>query len=194
MCLIFTAKAQKDYNKHEIMAGYGYLSNIDVRVKLALVFDINQLLYYKTPIDSLRRYGNIHISYKYRVHERILIGAAVMYAPMKVPVINATYLSGGTETIKLGDLHYHVFTVAPEMNVLYVKNPTFKLYGNFGVGLTFGMIHFKNVANETNHKWSKYINYQLAPVCFRFGSNIGGFIELGWGYKGLVNGGVFFNL
>ena len=199
MCFLFAANAQdskqKDFNKHEIMAGYGYFSNVDVRVKLALAFDNftqNFTQYYEIPLDSLHRYGDFHLSYKYRVSKRILVGAAIMYAPMKTTVLNRTSLEGENKK-KMGDLRYHIFTVAPEMNVLYIANPTFKMYGNFGVGFTFGMIHFKNVANETNHKWSKYFNYHIAPVCFRFGSNVGGFIELGWGYKGIVNGGVFFN-
>jgi hypothetical protein len=80
------------------------------------------------------------------------------------------------------------------MNILYVANQTFKIYANFGIGATFGMIHYTNLLNETNYKWAKRFNYQITPIAFRFGNNIGGFVELGFGYKGIFNGGIFFNM
>jgi hypothetical protein len=197
ICLFFGATAQAQYNKHEIMAGYGYYSNIMITVKLALHADdwSQNLLQqqYSIPLDSLKRFGDIHLSYKYRVHKRIMVGVALVYSGFKVPVHNNTTLSG-IETQKIGDLRYHIFTIAPEMNVLYFANENSKMYGNFGLGYTLGMIHYTNSLNETNYKWSKRFNYQVTPIAFRFGSNIGGFVELGFGYKGIFCGGLFFNL
>jgi len=37
------------------------------------------------------------------------------------------------------------------------------------------------------------VNAQFSPLCIRFGKKYGGYLEGGYGYKGVVNTGVYYS-
>jgi hypothetical protein len=84
----------------------------------------------------------------------------------------------------------HFTTVALELNWLYLNRRHFQLYGGAGVGLShwleFDQDKDLSKYTETGNK----VGYNLTLLGFRFGGDLGGFVELGAGYKGLVSCGL----
>lgn len=84
-------------------------------------------------------------------------------------------------------------TFAPELTVAYLdtrqERTRIKLYGAFSYGIS--ILQDQNVgvghADETGPKpWA----FQATPLGVRLGRQVAGFLEVGFGYKGIVNGGI----
>lgn len=114
---------------------------------------------------------------------------------------NERFSYGGSaifETVGLSDKNsddkygYNAITFAPEAKFKYL-NPgnQFNVYGLLGAGVTFLNTNDKS----DNEKESfTHFNFQVTPIGIEYGSNVKGFLELGFGYKGLISGGVQFGL
>ena len=110
------------------------------------------------------------------------------------PEQNATGLEGTTG-------HYIVrsYTLATEALFAYIKKGRFMFYGYGGAGATIFKdnytLYYGNgtpVTLPSNpYTYSHtYFNMQVSPIGIRFGGNIAGFVEMGFGYKGLISGGL----
>jgi hypothetical protein len=102
-----------------------------------------------------------------------------------------------------GDNYYNIgtytrtsFIIAPEFEVPYYIKHGLKLYMIVALGARFSNA---NISYDPN-AYAPYTRpepnviipaFQYTPIGIRFGSGIGGFAELGWGYKGIINGGFF---
>jgi len=81
-------------------------------------------------------------------------------------------------------------TLAAEMTFLYCSRGLFQAYGMLGLGV----LHWSeedldqdgNVSEESGNK----LAYQVTPLGIRVGRSLGVFGELGYGYKGIVFGGL----
>jgi hypothetical protein len=85
------------------------------------------------------------------------------------------------------------FTVAPEVSVAYLDtrdaNTRVKLYGaaSFGISVLSDNVLGRGEADESGPKaWGG----QITPFGVRLGRQFAVFTEIGFGYKGLVNGGL----
>lgn len=128
-------------------------------------------------------YQVIGLHYRYHKSNDLTFGAGVAYYKSKSDVDGsyATFLS-----------------VAPEVTWSYI-NPRradgkvhARLYGLASVGFMFVTEHFSSSFRPTGVRsnYTYFALYQLTPVGLRIGGNFGGFMELGWGFKGLINVGV----
>jgi len=99
--------------------------------------------------------------------------------------------------------HYtvHSYTLAVEGLFAYVRTPRFMFYGYAGAGGTMfkeTYIFYPNAPHPAPVKLPTnpydyrhtYFNAQVSPLCIRFGGDIAGFIETGFGYKGFMCGGI----
>jgi hypothetical protein len=86
--------------------------------------------------------------------------------------------------------------ITPELSWAYydrnkkANNTNVKLYGVFSVGyarLTNDMV-YNTTLDQVNTITGGAV--QVTPIGIRIGSNVAGFAELGFGYKGLINLGV----
>jgi len=93
--------------------------------------------------------------------------------------------------------------IAPEVGFTYFSEKNIKLYSFFGFGTRITSeqytydpgIGFAYAYDTTQTKANKFAPIiQITPIAFRFGKNIGGFAEIGWGYKGIFNFGFFYKL
>jgi hypothetical protein len=199
----YTAKAaDKDYKLCEVQLGYGLVSYDGMMIRLAhLVDNLEQSFtqYYEIPMSSFKRYGDVSFSFKFRPANRIMIGATLIWTGTKSDVCNRTYIEG-EKAIQMGTLNYNFFTPAIDLNVLYIAKEKFKLYGDLGLGYTIGLIDYKNVEYKFSHnpdkkarKMYNHFNFQFSPIGFKFGNRAGGFVEFGFGYRGIISGGFFAN-
>ena len=132
------------------------------------------------------------ISFTYRRvsnSEMFLWGASVSY--------NATngkmYYLGNYE----GELKRNFITVAFEGHYRYQNVNKVQLYSGIGIGYSMGNETLTPSGESGKTAVSGSINriaYQINAIGIRIGDNIGGFLELGYGYKGIVNAGLSIQL
>lgn len=117
------------------------------------------------------------VSYKYHVARRLAIGGSSSYNPN---VYSWLYDYEGDDWKRRG------LTTAGEVTVFWQRAREFEFYAMGGVG--FSTIHssYANLSTRTNFRYAT----QVTPIGLRMGTKVGAFIELGYGYKGIFNGGL----
>jgi opacity protein-like surface antigen len=94
---------------------------------------------------------------------------------------------------EVGIFHKKHYTLALEAEYDYIRSGKFTMYGLAGIGGTLYTLsyedHNNNSLNDSNA--NPYVAFQVTPIGLRFGKNIGGFLEFGFGYRGIVNAGMF---
>ena len=100
-----------------------------------------------------------------------------------------------------GHYELHTYTLALETIFVYRKTRQKMVYGLLGAGVTYfddNCVIYDNAplgapvplpSNPYDYRTAMF-NFQITPLGIRWGDNIGGFFELGFGYKGIVNGGI----
>lgn len=78
---------------------------------------------------------------------------------------------------------------ALELDYRWVYKPSFQLYSGLGAGLRFrkGRYH---VGDELETTDNTFPTFHVNALGLRFGKQVGLFLELGLGYKGVLNGGL----
>lgn len=175
-CASMPSEAQ-DNGKSELNIGAGIMSSEDAATDLALlwasaVFNSHQ------EVRVTR--ASWSISYKYHVSERFAIGGSSVYNP--------------TPDKWILDFDYYYddewqgrsLTTAAEATLFWVKGKDFQFYGTVGAGFFAKRRMLYDTQVET--KWGT--TFQATPVGLRIGNKVGVFMELGYGYKGVFNGGL----
>lgn len=170
----------QDEGKSEIGISAGILPTEDVINETLVRFvDLFFPSHRQVRVDNVSVFG----SYKYFVSEKIAVGATVGYNSRAKP-FNYENWNRRNEGIK-------VLTIAGEGSFYYLKRRNVGLYALGGMGcfiVTSG--NYNNYSNYNNFG----LTLQLTPLGIRFGRKLGGFAEIGYGYKGLVNMGISLKL
>lgn len=88
------------------------------------------------------------------------------------------------------------YTIAPEMEFVYVNRRWFRFYALFGAGVALvkeQYDYYQGGSNPENKTNSVSPNMQITPLGLGFGGRLKGNIEVGLGYKGLLNCGISYN-
>lgn len=127
--------------------------------------------------------GLISIGYRYSINDRLSVGSDIGYASQSSDL---EYNSNGRKEIGGSRKANHIL-VLPTAKFSYIKKGLFDFYGSASVGVIFSQStdNYKNSSifksDNTGFAW------QLNPAGLRIGKKIGGFIEVGAGYKGFVS-------
>jgi hypothetical protein len=78
---------------------------------------------------------------------------------------------------------------ALEMDYRWVYKPSFQLYSGLGAGLRFRKGQY-DVGDELETTNNTFPTFHVNALGLRFGKQVGLFFELGFGYKGVLNGGL----
>ena len=88
-------------------------------------------------------------------------------------------------------------TIAPEIYYVYLYRKYFEAYTLLGAGASF--ITTTTTTNATPYAPASTVTeakdglkMQYTPIGIRVGGHLSGFVELGFGYKGIVNTGISF--
>ncbi|MGI6049105.1 MAG: hypothetical protein ACOYEG_14045, partial [Petrimonas sp.] len=164
--------------------GYGVVSTDQTiftmsRIFTSIVYKVFEESY---NFKSSSYTGPLTLSYHHTLerNERFSFGGSLAYE-------NAEFINTENGNDAFG---YNAFTVAPEGKFKYL-NPKnkFNMYAVLGLGITF--FSYNNYErNETDVL--RHINLQFTPLGFEYGGNVKGFLELGFGYKGIISGGIAF--
>ena len=172
--LFFNAlSAQTIEGQHELSVSAGYLSGRTVNDKLTGEKAGKETM--ATP--------SYFASYRYYVRDKVSIGGTF-----------------GTQTIQGKSGSQYIYnpytytfvntTAAAEITYAYKDMRHYQLYTLFGTGIShFTERDFFSAPGSVAFSGNAF-NFQYTPVAIRFGGKVAGFVELGVGYKGVINGGL----
>lgn len=167
---------------HELYMGYG-------------VFSTNKWIDNLSDLEAIRKTGTqrcnkmqtgpFHFGYKLHVSEKSSIGAMLVH--------DYVHSDNMLDEIKLGYSRHNYFALILGKDHKYLDTGKLCLYLTFAAGIIYG--HQKYIPmNESDQEKVEniiHLNFQVVPIGIKYGENIGVFLELGVGCKGVINAGVF---
>lgn len=167
-CLVLLASfsynnAQAQCRKSEISLGYGYYSEYSFANH-----GMNSAPYSTSS-------GSFTLGYRYYVSNQVTLGLGFGYEDI------STWGS--------------FFTIAPELTVAYIDTrhdyTRVRLYGSVSAGISVLTDKVIDASHgEADESGAKPWAFQATPLGMRIGRQFAGFIEVGYGYKGLIHGGI----
>ena len=173
-------------------------------------------------VPTMRQYintfssGILSLQYKYYISNRCTIG---FFAGVEQQSGDWYYddMSGHSDdwgTFRLGSFSRTAFTIAPEFSFAYLNKKNVRLYSSVGMGATFKKeqdiyepalynyysLYAPNTSipvaetRVSNNVMKFNAYYSPLGVRFNLGGHINGFLEAGFGYKGIFNGGISYSL
>lgn len=181
-----TVLAQNTHNKHELRIGFS--DAIPLTIGDALLYGFTSGLTsgiagYTKDTKNDKSSGMWGIGYKYHINNRFSAGMEV------------SYLSSSKDiNFKKSDDEYNVhrkssfLLILPTAQYHYLNREKLQLYGNIGLGvLNYSIKEDKDVGSEAFDENYTSFAFQVNPIGLRVGKRIGGFAELGFGFKGIIN-------
>ena len=181
--------AQIPMPKHEVYAGFGLLNDNQILAMATDIVGTIVTLGYLVKPGSYRALTPF-MTYRYWFSKHFGLGGIFAFDYNSVKVYNGTDPKDHSVQMREVNRYYMTFAVEPTFN--YVYKPSWQLYGYLGLGVT--IVSFANATfnDGTNPNISRlpYVNAHFTPIGMRFGKEFGGFLEFGYGYKGILNAGI----
>jgi opacity protein-like surface antigen len=191
------AQTDKSFDKHEVNLGVGVLSSNQISgflKDIIMDFVLNITSSGKITRENRSYSATWHAGYKYSLSKRWAIGAEFAYYGSSSDILVSGY--------KFGRLSDNYYTLALEMDFKYINKDDFKFYSTLGIGGTqfkqnlevdinlLPQIPIPITIEQETYSQMRF-NYQFTLIGLKFGKTFGGYAELGIGYKGILNGGLF---
>ncbi|TRX37946.1 hypothetical protein FNW52_03335 [Flavobacterium sp. ZT3R18] len=172
--------AQEKQGKSEIRFSYGLGTVPQFADLMSDVWSVGLTGgYYKT--ENNQGTGAIGLEYLYDITPRISLKGGFVYEKVGKDIIIAKVKSGRME-----DSYY---TVLAGADFNYFQKKTVKLYSGVSGGVSVNHHEYAGQTDTTN-----LVAYQVDAIGVRFGNKFGGFVNLGFGYKGILNAGLSYKL
>lgn len=176
---VFTANAEEyETPSDEISVSVGYFTHPHV----ALTFGDAFGGIIDGDASSENSLGSFGVTYMHNLNKRFGLGATTSYE----------YIY---KNAKDGKKYTENFiTVMPTVRAYWFRHNHFGMYSRLAAGVALNCSKgYVNGTGEENSQTDVLFGFHLAPVSMEFGSSkVSGFLELGWGYQGIVNAGVKF--
>ncbi len=179
--LMFAQESGSDFKRNELRGGAGLWSSNELINNYSDLFS-TALSGSTYSVSNDKSLGNFSLAYRYGLNKRLSVGATLSYSLLKSDV--------NFEGSKTGTSTNNYLTAAPEVEYKYLYTKNFKMYGFVGAGLTVNRQEVKE-NGKTSIDNSPFFNFQISPLCIQVGNNFGLYIESGFGYKGIINAGLF---
>jgi hypothetical protein len=157
--------------------------------------------------------GAFFLTYRYFFTNRFAIGVSAGVDNVKGPLTEGNPNVNGGQDGTVGTYIRNSATIAPEFFVKYFRHGRVMIYGYAGIGYTFAklekaynpQVYASSYQNGVNTSYGLppylssenpvyanqgHINGQFTPFGLRIGNMIAWDLELGFGYKGLINTGL----
>ena len=197
--LLITALCPKVYAQdmagcQEFSASYGTTSGTDMIQGFYLNrgrANFDHPSYY----DATSKTGNLFLTYRYSVCKRLSIGITLGAEHVDFDHYSNPHFG---DPVLLGKYKAGITTMAFELKPVYLNSEYVQLYALIGIGARYydQTQTAGSPAGTSDNVWlPKYmLNSQWTPIGIRVGKNIGGYAELGVGYKGLANIGCYYKI
>ncbi len=175
------AKAQSQTEYH-IGIGTGSVQELAVRNATHPLFNVASLRT-ETPTYAYSVAGPVRIGVKKHEGKHFLLGADFNYSNIEMM---STYADGSSHFSNFVN-----YTLMASTQYKFIDKPKLTLYS----GIDFG-VSFASVKNQENGRTNQDLTaaFQVNFLGARYGSKYGLFAELGYGFNGFANGGLFCRL
>ena len=172
-----TMETVNKFKKHDITAGVGLVNDVQFLYKFNRLGGL-----YVPNSDWLHSIADgvftPFVTYKYWFNKRFALGVSFLLNLDSVRVVDYIAYRNSKNYSRIQP------TIAMEYVFNYVYRPIWQLYTSLGLGTTITKIHQSKLSNSID------FNMHFSPLGLRVGKDVGGFIELGFGYKGFLNAGI----
>jgi len=184
VCIAQFSFSQEHFN--EISINYGIATTDDVSTAFGTIFeDIVYGIFGDSTQYNNSSTGVFLFTYQHQFSKVISAGPVFGYEIMETDV------TSHDKTI--GTLKHNTFILAIEGRVDYLNKEMFGMYLGLGVGATF--INVKSSSGEkdvSDTDPNSHFNFHVTALGFRVGKKFGGIAELGYGYRGITNVGLYY--
>jgi hypothetical protein len=187
LSLPFHSKAQTTKGEHDISISYGLVSGRQIADGLTQGEDGGG------NYESSHS-GNVFINYRYFFTNRFALGVTGGFQNISGNMEPEQSIGGIVNAYSLTNL-----TFAAELTTVFLNSPYLQLYVLFGLGGSDAYLNNStyplNTVYQTGYSepaTGPRFNFQLDPIALRVGGKLSFFMELGIGYKGIVNTGLTF--
>lgn len=183
---------QDDYPRNEIYGGLGLLTAQDATVAIkSLLVDISSAVINSIaeelgadPLnyerDTRGTIGAWSIGYNRYASARWSVGAMVNYQRYRHEFTFSNDAQGTARD--------RFITLMGRTDYRWVNKPNFQMYSGLALGASFMSVQSISPANIEST--TTLFAFQVNPLCFRFGNQIGFFVETGLGFNGLLAAGL----
>ncbi len=173
---------ERSYDHHDISIGYGiFIPDQFKNVESSMLDERYPDKRYVR--DEYSSTGAIFITYRHVLkNEVMLFGVTAGISSSASKIYNVGQFEG--------DLTRQFITVAVEWEYRYVNQGLIQVYSGLGLGYTYGTEKLSPPSELGTPEATGDISsiaYQLNAVGVRLGKKYAGFVEFGYGYKGIVN-------
>lgn len=178
----------QSFNHHDFSLSYGVVTPERFYTFKSSILD-DQLPDNRYIRDNYSSSGNLFFTYRFvSLNEFLVWGGTVGYGISSMEV----YYMGQ----KQGVIDRQFITASFELQYRYVNNGFFQMYSGIGVGLIAGKERFTSEIEGVNSDSRNMFlpGYQLNLAGVRFGKRLGVYLELGYGYKGIMNIGISYSV
>lgn len=139
--------------------------------------------------------GIFCLEYRYAVNKRFRFGVDLGLSKITGKI---TVSPENTPSIKEKELN---FLILPTAEFTYIRRHLFQFYSSASVVLCFARHYETEIINtgkdfaQKDSEFKTFLSYQINPIGFRVGNRrIGGFVEVGIGYKAFITTGLSLGL
>lgn len=181
---IFLLICSNSYSqKNQISAGYGVGSSNQI---LDIFENVFSTIFLPTAtLNETSSMGEFRLAYAYTPKERWHYGAAFSYSQTDYDVTD--------NGAKIGEQVNAYYTIAAETSYSFLKKEKLNLYSLLGAGATIATSEQKTTYS-TGDSHDTFFNFQVTPFGISYGKQWGGFAEVGFGYRGILSFGAFYNI
>jgi len=174
----------KTLGKNEIRVGYGMLTGVEMANAVYNIWPAIgiSIIARDTIADySPSFYGVAGMNYARHLKPWISIGVSASLNPIN------TYIRSkkGYEYT----YSYYVLSVMPRVDFIYLNKGAFSMYSGIEVGAAF-IFWTDKKGNTTDTDFGVSPAFHINAFGIRIGKDIGGFMEWGYGFRGVFNFGV----
>lgn len=172
------------FHRTEVSFSYGILTNSQLYEIIRVIANAFDDYEYEATKFTGGLFATIRRS---SANNKFRYGIAIGYDGAK-----GTYIDPVSSSSTPGTYRASHVTVAGEGLFAYMNKPTVRLYGFIGAGYTnMTYRRTRNSSSNTETESGGSFNFQVTPIGVSFGQQFGGFLELGVGYKGVINIGAY---
>ncbi len=174
--------------EHRFSAGVGTLTtNQFDDFFSAVARNIAGGIFNGSSIENGSDLGEFRFSYAFTPGRRLAWGATISYNLSKYDIIKNSAKQGAQTSA--------YYTFAGEGTYYYLQKDWIRLYGLLGAGITMVGSKQKDLGGAViDSETQSFFNFQVTPVGLSVGRRLGGFAELGFGYRGVASIGAYYRL
>lgn len=132
--------------------------------------------------DNTKYSPSFGVTYKYAFKNKWMI------------FIDGSYQSANEDIYvqknKIGERDLQYFTAGIGSDYHYVSNEVLQVYSGASIAYTFSNEKYSKTTYDFKNNNQNFLNFQLNAIGLRVGKKLAASLELGFGYKGILNAGI----